>query len=140
MSGTDEISNECCAANGQVYRAQNLRSIRMMGKEALNAIDRSLIQNHDGDLAALAPGVLPPLNAILRAGEALEEASSQVLDRAQFLEDLARLRQDATLLIEMVQGTTAGLAGQGLGLIGISDHRSESSSGSLTAVPSRLDR
>ena len=101
-------------AQGRSYRAQSLRAIRVLGLEALQAIDKATIRWPDDrriDIESLIPGILTPARAIIEACDAIEEASSQVPDRPTFLEDLARVRDDAALLIAMVWQTDADPAG-----------------------------
>ena len=112
--GYSELLIEDARAKGRSFRAQVLGSILALGKEALEAIDRALIhdrpRDRPTDLASLAPGVITPSNAIIRACQTLEDASGQVPDRLEFLDDLAMIRQDSALLIEMVRDATAEIA------------------------------
>jgi CheY-like chemotaxis protein len=111
--GYCELLIEDANSQGWVRRVESLRSIRNLGKEALNAIDRVLSQHRTPDrtpdLAALATAALPPSKAILRSCEALDAASSEIPARTEFHEDLARVRQDSVLLIQLIQGKTADL-------------------------------
>ena len=93
---------EDAGPQGRAYRAQALRAIRNLGKDALEVIDRELLRRPEADMTTLARGVIGPCNAILRSCQALEEASSEVPDRDHFLEDLAKIRKDAELMIAIM--------------------------------------
>jgi hypothetical protein len=98
--------SEDADALGLSYRAQSLRAIRRLGLEALAAIDNATIRwENDGrpvDIDSLVPGVLTPAHAIVEACDAIQDASSQVPDRATFLEDLSLIRNAAAHLIALV--------------------------------------
>jgi CheY-like chemotaxis protein len=104
--GYCELLSEDADSLGLSYRAQSLRAIRRLGLEALAAIDNATIhRGKDGrpiDVDSLVPGVLTPAHAIVEACDAIQDASSQVPDRATFLEDLARIRNDAAYLIALI--------------------------------------
>jgi CheY-like chemotaxis protein len=104
--GYCELMSEDAESLGMTYRAQSLRAIRRFGLEALAAIDNATIHREsDGrpiDVDSLVPGVLTPAHAIVEACNAIQDASSQVPDRATFLEDLARIRNDAAHLIALI--------------------------------------
>ena len=91
---------------GLSYRSQSLRAVRRLGLEALAVIDGATIRpGADGrpmDFDSLSRGVLTSAHAIVEACDAIHDASSQVPDRLAFLEDLARIRNDAALLITLV--------------------------------------
>jgi two-component system, cell cycle response regulator DivK len=114
IMGYCELMIEDARSQGWVTQVESLRSIRLLGHEALNAIDRVLIQHRtpsrSPDFAALATAALPPSIAILRASESLEAASGDLPVGSQFREDLARVRQDSILLVEMIEGKTVNLA------------------------------
>lgn len=105
--GYCELLIDDAEEKGRVYRSQSLRSIRALGKQVLAAIDRVLLGPADlglpGDLAALVPTILIPIRAISEACNALEDASSVVPDRGDFLVDLARIREAASALTAMVR-------------------------------------
>ena len=103
--GYCELLSEDAESLGLNYRAQSLRAVRRLGLEALASIDAATIRRPDDgrpvDADALVRGVLTPAHAIVEACRAIQDASSQVPDRAAFLEDLARIRNDAALLIAL---------------------------------------
>ena len=103
--GYCELLTEDADSLGLNYRAQSLRAVRRLGLEALASIDEATIRRPDDgrpvDPDALVRGVLTPAHAIVEACRAIQDASSQAPDRAAFLEDLARIRNDAALLIAL---------------------------------------
>ena len=112
--GYCELLAEDADAQGRTFRAQSLRSIRGLANEIRKSIDKALLRWDDPDrpidLGPLLPLIQDPSRAIIHACDALEEASESVPDRDGFLEDLARIRDDARALIVMIQGLTLGLA------------------------------
>jgi signal transduction histidine kinase len=104
---------------GPTSRAESLRSIREMGRRALESIDDALIRDPDPD-----PGHVPDLQSMAddvgrisaAIGEAcltLEGDSSEVPDRGSFLDDLGRIREAAAMLSAMVRRLSVARAEPG---------------------------
>jgi signal transduction histidine kinase len=107
--GYAELLVDDADRQGWASRAERLRSIREMGRRALESIDDALLREPDPDpghlpdLQSLADGVGGLSDAIGEVCRTLEGAPSEVPDRTTFLDDLGRIREAAAMLSAMVR-------------------------------------
>jgi CheY-like chemotaxis protein len=104
--GYCELLAEDAHSIGRTHRAQSLHAIRARAHEVRRAIDAILLKESSSDRPfdreALRTSLCTPAHAMIHATDALKDATIGQPDGESFLEDLERIRDDAQLLLRMV--------------------------------------